>query len=102
MGDPTMTNEIPDTADAMEAKATYDQLPVGWLVLFFGLIAWGAWYLWAYSPWGAGWTQAGQLDGAQAGGASVETNVFMTVLFTVIPTAAAAGLYLMQRRARKG
>ena len=96
-----MTNELPDTAEAMEAQATHDQVPVGWLVLTFGLIAWGAWYLWAYSPWGSGWTQAGQLEGATANGASLEQNVFMTVLFTALPTAAAIGLYLMQRGARR-
>jgi len=95
-----MQNELPDTAEDMEAKATYDKLPVGWLVLFWGLIVWGAWYLWAYSPWGSGWTQAAQLEGAQGAGASLETNVFMTILFTALPTAAAIGLYLVQRRSK--
>jgi len=95
-----MTNEIPDTAEAMERKDTYDTLPAGWLVLFFGLIAWGAWYLWAYSPWSTGWTQAAQLEGAQAAGATLETNVFLTILFTLLPTTAAIGLYLMQRRSK--
>jgi hypothetical protein len=96
-----MTNELPDTAEAMEAQATHDQVPVGWLVLFFGLIAWGAWYLWAYSPWGSGWTQAGQLEGTQAAGATVETNITLTILFTALPTAAAVGLWLMQRASKK-
>ena len=96
-----MSDDLTDTAEAMEAKATYNTLPVGWLVLFFGLIAWGIWYLWAYSPWGSGWTQAGQLEGAQGYGATLEQNVFMTILFTALPTAAAVGLYLMQRGARK-
>jgi len=95
-----MTNEIPDTAEAMERKDTYDSLPTGWLVLYFGLIAWGAWYLWAYSPWSTGWTQAGQLETAQAAGAALETNVFLTILFTLLPTTAAIGLYLMQRRSK--
>jgi len=96
-----MTNEIPDTAEAMERQDTHDVLPTGWLVLFFGLIIWGAWYAWAYSPWGSGWTQAGQLETAQAGGAALETNIFMTILFTVLPTSAAIGLYLMQRRSKR-
>jgi len=95
-----MTNEIPDTAEAMERQDTHDTLPTGWLVLFFGLIAWGAWYLWAYSPWSTGWTQAAQLEGAQAAGATLETNVFLTILFTLLPTTAAIGLYLMQRRSK--
>jgi hypothetical protein len=96
-----MENELPDTAEAMERKATATAVPAGWLILFFGLIAWGAWYLWAYSPWGSGWTQAGAYEGAGANGAALETNVFMTVLFTALPTAAAVGLWLMQRSARK-
>jgi hypothetical protein len=52
--------EIPDTAEAMEARETAHRLPVGWLLLFFGLIAWGAAYLWLYSPATTGWTQAGE------------------------------------------
>ena len=96
-----MTNELPDTAEAMEAKATHETVPLGWTLLNVGLTVWGAWYLWAFSPWGAGWTQAGQLEGAQAYGASLEQNVFMTILFTALPTAAVVGLYLMQRSARK-
>jgi hypothetical protein len=95
-----MTNEIPDTAEAMERQDTRHALPVGWLVLNAGLVVWGAWYLWAYSPWGSGWTQAAQLEGAQAAGASIETNVFMTILFTALPTTAAIVLWLMQRRTK--
>jgi hypothetical protein len=59
-------SEIPDTAEAMEAKETAHTLPVGWLVLFFGLIAWGLAYLWLYSPATTGWTQAGELEKAAA------------------------------------
>ena len=101
MANPTMTDEIPDTAEAMEAKATHETVPLGWTLLNVGLTVWGAWYLWAFSPWGAGWTQAGQLEGAQAAGAAIETNVFMTILFTAIPTAAAIGLYLMARSRKR-
>jgi len=93
-----MDNELPDTAEAMERKDTAQTVPTGWLILFFGLIAWGAWYLYRYSPWGTGWTQAGQLAETPA---EVGSNVFMTILFTVLPTAAAIGLWLMQRAARK-
>jgi hypothetical protein len=95
-----MQSELPDTAEAMENKETAHALPAGWLALVFGLIAWGAWYLWAYSPWASGWTQAAQLEGAQAAGADAATNVVMTILFTALPTAAAIGLWLMQRRAK--
>jgi hypothetical protein len=59
-------SEIPDTAEAMEAKETAHKLPAGWLVLTFGLIAWGAAYLWLYSPATTGWTQAGELERAAA------------------------------------
>jgi hypothetical protein len=92
-----MPNELPDTAEAMERKETAHQVPAGWYVVFFGIIAWGAWYLYTYSPWGGGWTQAGAMQDTapEAGG-----NIFMTILFTALPTAAAVGLYLMQRRRR--
>lgn len=56
--------EIPDTAEAMEARETAHRLPVGWLVLFFGLIAWGAAYIWLYSPATTGWSQAGEYQKA--------------------------------------
>ncbi len=58
--------EIPDTAEAMEAKETAHRLPVGWLLLFFGLIAFGVVYLWLYSPALSGWSQAGELEKAAA------------------------------------
>ena len=93
-----MDNELPDTAEGMEAKATANAVPAGWIVLFLGLIAWGTWYLFKFSPWSTGWTQAGQLAEQPA---EVGSNVFMTILFTALPTAAAIGLWLMQRAARK-
>jgi heme/copper-type cytochrome/quinol oxidase subunit 2 len=62
--------------------------------LFWGLIAWGAYYLWAYSPALGGWQQAQDADG---GGASLGSNTLMTILFTAIPTAAAIGLAMAQR-----
>jgi predicted permease len=92
-----MTNELPDTAEALERKETAHELPVGWRILFGGLIAWGAYYLFAYSPWASGWTQEGELKDAAAG---VGSNIFMTVLFTALPTAAALILISMQRRKR--
>ncbi len=93
----TTDNELPDTAEALEAKATAHDLPVGWQVLFYGLIAWGVYYLYAYSPWTTGWTQAGELEAVSA---EVGGNIFMTILFTALPTAAAIGLFLMQRRSK--
>jgi hypothetical protein len=63
----TMASEIEtpassDSAEAFESKETSHVLPAGWLVLFFGLIAWGAYYLWAYSPALGGWSQETELQ----------------------------------------
>ncbi len=91
-------NELPDTAEALEAKATENALPAGWLALFFGLIAWGVYYLYMYSPWTTGWTQAGELEKVNP---EVGGNIFMTILFTALPTAAALVLWAMQRRSKK-
>jgi hypothetical protein len=51
-----MTEELDDIA-TFEAKETSRKLPVGWLILFFGLIAWGIYYFLAYTPAVSGWTQ---------------------------------------------
>ncbi len=90
-----------DDLTAFEAKDTSHTIPVGWSVLFWGLIAWGAYYLWAYTPALGGWRQA---QDAEGGGASAGTNTLMTILFTAIPTAAAIGLAMAQRKkqARRG
>jgi heme/copper-type cytochrome/quinol oxidase subunit 2 len=87
-------SELPDTAEAMEAKETAETVPVGWKVLFYGLILWGVYYLYMYSPWTTGWTQAGELERVNP---EVGGNIFMTILFTALPTAAAVVLYLLQR-----
>jgi heme/copper-type cytochrome/quinol oxidase subunit 2 len=97
MGGDTMENELPDTAEGMEARETAQTVPTGWLVLFFGLIAWGVYYLYMYSPWGTGWTQAGELEKVNP---EVGGNVGMTILFTALPTAAALVLFLLQRKKR--
>ncbi|TAN40252.1 MAG: hypothetical protein EPN25_08395 [Nitrospirae bacterium] len=46
-----------DNIDAFEAKETSHKLPIGWLVLFWGLILWGVYYFVTYSPAISGWTQ---------------------------------------------
>jgi len=91
-------NELPDTAEGMEAKETAGTVPVGWKVLFFGLILWGVYYLYMYSPWSTGWTQAGELEQVNP---EVGGNVFMTILFTALPTAAALLLWAMQRGGKR-
>lgn len=87
-----------DDLSAFEAKETSHKLPVGWLLLFWGLVVWGIWYLWAYSPALGGWSQAQDLE---SGGASSDTNLLATIAFTVIPTAAAIALALVQRRKKE-
>ncbi len=92
-----MDHELPDTAEGMEAKETANTVPTGWLVLFFGLIAWGVYYLYMYSPWTTGWTQAGELKDVNP---EVAGNIGMTILFTALPTAAAIVLFVRQRRSK--
>ena len=87
--------EMDDDLSAFEAKETSRKLPVGWLVLYFGLIAWGVWYLWAYTPALGGWSQAQDVE---SGGAAAGTNLLMTILFTALPTAVAIVIVLGQRR----
>lgn len=86
--------ELDDLAK-FEAKDTSKKLPVGWLLLFWGLVAWGAFYLWAYTPALGGWSQAQDVEG---GGASAGTNLLATIAFTAIPTVAAILIVLSQRR----
>lgn len=46
-----------DNIEAFEAKETSRKLPVGWLILFWGLIIWGIYYFVAYTPAISGWSQ---------------------------------------------
>ena len=46
-----------DDIESFESKETSHSLPVGWLILFWGLIIWGAYYLYTYSPSLGGWSQ---------------------------------------------
>ncbi len=73
-------------------------LPLGWRVLFWGLIAFGAYYLWAYTPAFTGWTQARDLE---AGGGS-GVNIFATVVFTALAIVAAVGIVVAMARPAKG
>lgn len=95
-----MANENPidvDDIEAMEAKETARKLPVGWLILFWGLVVWGAYYLYAYSPALGGWSQAQDLEG---GGAAAGTHILATIAFTAIPTVAAILIWVGQRKKR--
>ena len=46
-----------DTIESFEAKETSHTLPMGWLILFWALILWGAYYLYTYTPSLGGWSQ---------------------------------------------
>jgi hypothetical protein len=46
-----------DDIDAFEAKETSRKMPLGWLILFWGLILWGIYYFVTYSPSISGWSQ---------------------------------------------
>jgi hypothetical protein len=93
-----MTNELPDTAEAMEAKETARKLPAGFLLLFFGLVAWGLYYLWSYSPWSTGWTQAGELEQSMA----TSANVTHTIAYTAIPAAVLVVLAVAMAKRKPG
>ncbi len=89
-----MAEEQMDDLEAFEAKETSRKLPVGWLLLFWGLIGWGAYYLWAYTPGLGGWSQAQDLE---RGGAGTTANVVATIAFTALATLAAVLIALGQR-----
>ena len=58
-----------DDPSTFEAKDTARKIPVGFSLLYWGLILFGAYYLWAYTPAFGGWRQA--MD-AEGGGASLK------------------------------
>ena len=94
-----MTDELPDTVEALEAKKTAHKLPVGFLVLFFGLIVWGLYYLYARSPWGSGWSQVGALESV---GPSAGENIRSTIAFTAIPALVLLVLAIVMARRKRG
>ena len=51
-----MAQEI-DDIEKFEAKETSHKLPLGWQLLFWGLILWGVYYLYTYTPSLGGWSQ---------------------------------------------
>ena len=52
-----MAEEL-DNMEEFEAKETARKLPLGWLILFWGLIIWGVYYFVSYSPAISGWSQS--------------------------------------------
>lgn len=49
-----------DRIEDMEREDTKRKLPIGWLLLFIGLIVWGIFYSLAYTPEISGWSQEKQ------------------------------------------
>lgn len=98
MAEQQLDPQLDDLRQFDSPKETENKLPVGWLILFFGLIAWGVWYVWTFTPGLGGWSQAQDLEG---GGASTGLNVLSTIAFTAIPATAAVVLILAQRRKGK-
>lgn len=51
-----LTEEFDDFSK-FEKPDTKDKLPVGWLILFIGLIVFGIYYVYTYTPSFSGWSQ---------------------------------------------
>jgi hypothetical protein len=92
MGTELETPANSDSTEAFEAKETANRLPVGWLVLFFGLILWGLYYAYAYTPALGGWSQAAELEQGASPGSTVATIGFtVAAAIGVVVIAAYAG-----------
>lgn len=50
-------SEQMDNIDEFEAKKTGTHIPLGWLLLYWGLILWGIYYTVSYTPSISGWSQ---------------------------------------------
>ena len=51
-----------EPVEGLEAEETARSLPVGWLILFWGLIAWGVLYVALYTPEISGWSQVAEYE----------------------------------------
>ena len=49
-----------DRLEDFEREESKTKLPIGWILLFTGLIVWGIYYGLTYTPQITGWTQEGQ------------------------------------------
>ncbi len=94
------TEQLDDIQELEARPETANVLPTGFRLLYWGLVIFGVFYLWRYSPALGGWAQSQDLEGG--GGAGAGANIFATVAFTAIPTAAAIWLIVAQRAKRKG
>jgi heme/copper-type cytochrome/quinol oxidase subunit 2 len=90
--------ELDDSAETLQNQETANAYPLGLKLLFAGLIVFGLYYLWAYSPWSTGWTQEADLQGAPGTG----VNIAHTIAYTAIPAAVVIALAVaMARRKAK-
>ncbi len=94
-----MSEQLDDIQELEARPESAHVLPKGWLLLFWGLILFGVYYTWKYTPGLGGWAQSQDLEGA---GAGTGANLVATIAFTAIPTAAAVWLVLAQRSKRRG
>ncbi len=79
-----------------------EPVPVGFRVLLWGLVAFGVYYLWAYSPWTTGWTQSAELASPGGPAEAAGTNIFATIVFTALAVVAAVAiLAALARRKRQ-
>lgn len=51
-----------DNLEEFQREDTENVLPLGWLILFIGLIVFGIYYTYAYTPAFTGWSQEKQLE----------------------------------------
>jgi hypothetical protein len=89
--------DLDDSADTLQNHETENAFPLGMKLLFAGLILFGIYYLFAYSPWSSGWTQEADLQGAPGTG----VNIAHTIAYTAIPAAVALVLGLAMARKKK-
>jgi len=52
-----MIQEEFDNLEEFQREDTENVLPLGWLILFIGLIVFGIYYVYAYTPTFSGWSQ---------------------------------------------
>jgi ABC-type Fe3+ transport system permease subunit len=78
-----MNEEISDSAEAMEAKETAHSLPLGFIVLFVGLVLFGLYYFFTFSPVFTGWTQVKELEEGLV--STTANNMTHTIAYTAIP-----------------
>ena len=92
--------ELEDSAETLQNQETAHAFPVGLKLLFLGLVLFGLYYLWAYSPWSTGWTQEADLQGAPA----TSVNIAHTIAYTAIPAAVviALAVAMARRKAKRG